>query len=358
MSGDPYYNYTSLLLPMTGANNSTTFTDASPTPKTVAAGGNAKISTEQSQWGSGSGYFDGSGDYLVVPDSDDLSFGDRDFTVECWIRLPNYPPLNENTGAYGYALVSKEASLTNREWSLMLFGTATSLTALVFQGYPNAGNTTGGIVVSCNYSFSLNTFYHIEVCRRGNLMFFFVGGGLQNPGGTLFNININNGISPLLVGRLISPLYEYDLKGNIQDLRITRGIARHTADFTPPAAALPTFQDLTCNAVLLPPLLTCAPGAVSGPAAGVLLAEPTRRYDSEDGGRIYIAGQVTMGGSPVARKVRLHTLHNGRLIREAWSDPVTGAYRFDGLKDQPYYVWSEDYQRVYDPVSHLVPNLS
>ncbi|MFZ4792412.1 MAG: hypothetical protein ACOYMW_16255, partial [Candidatus Competibacteraceae bacterium] len=59
---------------------------------------------------------------------------------------------------------------------------------------------------------------------------------------------------------------------------------------------------------------------------------------------------------PAARKVRLHTLNNGRLIREMWSDPVTGAYRFNNLKDQPYYIWSEDYARIYDPVSRLVTN--
>ena len=67
-----------------------------------------------------------------------------------------------------------------------------------------------------------------------------------------------------------------------------------------------------------------------------------------------MSGIVTLNGAPGARKVRLHILNNGRLIRETWSDSVTGAYQFTGLKDQPYYVWSEDYMRVYDPVSHLV----
>ena len=70
-----------------------------------------------------------------------------------------------------------------------------------------------------------------------------------------------------------------------------------------------------------------------------------------------VAGTVTLNGVPGARKVRLHTLNNGRLVRETWSDPTTGAYRFERLKDQSYYVWSEDHMRVYDPVSHLVENV-
>ena len=61
---DPYWNNVSLLLPMTGTNGSTTFTDYSPTPKTITANGNAQISTAQSKFGNGSGYFDGSGDFL------------------------------------------------------------------------------------------------------------------------------------------------------------------------------------------------------------------------------------------------------------------------------------------------------
>ena len=81
------------------------------------------------------------------------------------------------------------------------------------------------------------------------------------------------------------------------------------------------------------------------------------RRDIEDGGTMVVAGTVTLNGVPGARKVRLHTLNNGRLVRETWSDPITGAYRFERLKDQPYYVWSEDHMRVYDPVSHLVENV-
>ena len=81
------------------------------------------------------------------------------------------------------------------------------------------------------------------------------------------------------------------------------------------------------------------------------------RRDIEDGGTMVVAGTVTLNGVPGARKVRLHTLNNGRLIRETWSHPVTGAYRFERLRDQPYYVWSEDHVRTYDPVSHLVENV-
>ena len=134
------------------------------------------------------------------------------------------------------------------------------------------------------------------------------------------------------------------------------GIARYINEFTPPAAAFPTVLDLSCTATLEPAPLRCAPAAISGPAVARLLADAVV-WDSADGGSMVVAGTVTLNGVPGARKVRLHTLNNGRLVRESWSDPITGAYRFERLKDQPYYVWSEDHMRVYDPVSHLVENV-
>jgi hypothetical protein len=68
----------------------------------------------------------------------------------------------------------------------------------------------------------------------------------------------------------------------------------------------------------------------------------------------FVAGQVTIVGIPAARKVRLYRLNNGTLAQETWSN-AQGAYRFDDVEAGEYYVWSEDFQRQYDPVSHLVP---
>lgn len=349
MSGDPYYHATALLLPMTGANNSTTFTDASLNPKAITRSGNTKISTTQSKWGEGSGYFDGSGDYLSTPYSATLDLVNQVFSVDGWV----YPTHSANTvgrtiagsGGGNYAYNS-----TNGVHWIIQIGTSNQLSLKYWSGSAAATANLGGTI-------SANAWTHISVCKLPGMIYGGVAGAVTPVAAAM----VRPSTAPsLAVGATPgdSGSSTWAFTGYMQDFRITPGIARNTADFTPPAAALPTFQDLTCNAVLLDPLLTCAPGAVAGPPVGVLLAEPIRRYDSEDGGRIHVAGQVTMGGAPVARKVRLHTLHNGRLIREAWSDPVTGAYRFDDLKDQPYYVWSEDYQRVYDPVSHLVPNLS
>ena len=69
IAGDQYYNSCSLLLHCDGTNGSTTFTDNSPSPKTVTAYNGAAISTVQSKFGGASGLFDGTDDYVTVPDN-------------------------------------------------------------------------------------------------------------------------------------------------------------------------------------------------------------------------------------------------------------------------------------------------
>ncbi|MDP6925246.1 MAG: hypothetical protein R2568_10385 [Candidatus Scalindua sp.] len=73
---------TVLLLHMDGANNSTSFTDSSDNTHSVTAYGNAKMSTSPKKFGTASASFDGSGDYLAVPDSADLNFGSGNFTLD------------------------------------------------------------------------------------------------------------------------------------------------------------------------------------------------------------------------------------------------------------------------------------
>lgn len=109
--------------------------------------------------------------------------------------------------------------------------------------------------------------------------------------------------------------------------------------------------------------VTVAPSPVAGFGGAAVLGELRRfslAFGSNASGSPYVggysvSGTVTIGAVPAARKVRLYFLHNGQLVAETWSDPVTGAYAFGGLELAEYYIWSEDYAREYDPVSHLVP---
>ena len=79
---DEEFDKVSLLLHGDGTNGSTTIIDSSSSPKAVTAVGDAQISTAQSKFGGASIAFDGAGDWLTTPASNNFAFGIGDFTIE------------------------------------------------------------------------------------------------------------------------------------------------------------------------------------------------------------------------------------------------------------------------------------
>ena len=213
VEADPFFNNVSLLLHGDGANGSTTIVDSSPSPKTVTAVGDAQISTAQSKFGGSSIAFDGAGDQLTTPSNNAFAFGAGDFTVEAWvyeIARPTYP-------------------------TLMEIGTHLASTGIIFLTN-NGGNLAGiysGGFFAMTATGSLTAWNHYAWVRSGNFVQTFVNG----IGGTAasFTNNLSNATSITIGG--IGGVY--DLNGYIDDLRVTKGVARYTANFTPPAAPFP-----------------------------------------------------------------------------------------------------------------------
>ena len=74
---------------------------------------------------------------------------------------------------------------------------------------------------------------------------------------------------------------------------------------------------------------------------GLLPAGAATRDISDLGGNGRIAGTVKIDSSPdypVWRRVRLFDKRDNRLVREVWSDPVTGAYVFEYINPVRLYV--------------------
>jgi hypothetical protein len=251
MPGDTLYNVVSLLLHGDGADASTTFTDSGPGVLSPASvNGNVQIDTAQSKFGGASMLFDGTGDYLTYADSAVFEFGSGDFTVEAWVRFAGYPA--DNGGQFNQTIICKDVS-GGRGWALAVTGTAASLTTLSFTGFAPAATS-----VTASYAFALSTWYHVAAVRSGNLLYLFVDGVLLNPGGTAFNMTIQDVATTVRVGgNLFDGTFLYYLNGHLDDLRVTKGAGRYTADFTPPTAALPdTFEENAGDLSATLPMLT------------------------------------------------------------------------------------------------------
>jgi hypothetical protein len=223
---DPYIENVSLLLHMDGTNNSTAFVDSSTNTKVVTANGGTQIRTAQSKFGGASGYFDGSGDYLSIPHSPDFDFGSGNFTIESWIYAVSLP-------VYGPAIVSNFNFFNNPAGAGPFFINALTNGKISFYIYPVG-------TIESSSSISLNQWHHIAATRSGNNFYLFINGALVGtatssaviPANTL-NINLLVGASPYQSG----PNYWWN--GYIDELRITKGVARYTTNFTPPTQAFP-----------------------------------------------------------------------------------------------------------------------
>ena len=96
---DPYWANVSMLLHGDGVNaaQNNTFLDGSTNNFTVTRNGNTTqgsfnpftpVYPYDVATNGGSGYFNGTGDYLTVPSNVALAMGTGDFTIECWVNTP------------------------------------------------------------------------------------------------------------------------------------------------------------------------------------------------------------------------------------------------------------------------------
>ena len=215
---DPVFNNVSLLLHGNGTNGSTTITDSSPTPKTVTAVGNAQISTAQSKFGGSSIAFDGTGDYIAIAEaSDSFTFGTENFTIEFWFYPSNLTGLTVIAEWRNVAGVQAGSLTLYRDSSTLYF-------------FELSNRITG------TSALTNAVFQHIALCKGSNSTRLFVN-GIQ-VGSTY--ADTTSYLAPqsgsIYFGGLLGA---FSTAGFIDDLRITKGFARYTANFTPPTAPFP-----------------------------------------------------------------------------------------------------------------------
>jgi len=175
--------------------------------------GNTQLSTAVKKYNSASMYFDGTGDYLTTPAKDSLSFGTGDFTVEAWVYFASIAAdrgILGSSGVGGYDFVWRTSNGLNIGRINTAFDNSFAFTPVV------------------------NTWYHIAYSRSGTSLRAFVDG--TQVGTTATNSTAYNSVTAVIVGG--STTSDRLMNGYIDDLRITKGYARYTSNFTPPSALI------------------------------------------------------------------------------------------------------------------------
>ena len=187
-------------------------------PTTIV--GDTKIVASQSKW-NGSFYFDGNGDYLTIPDSEDLELGSGDFTIDCWV--------NFSTVSMTRNFISKKSGPSGPPWDNgYLFGISNGTIRFL-------GSTSGSVwdlVFQDGISISTGTWYHFAAVRSGSEFKYYIDGvqigATRTISGSLFN---NTG--EFRVGSIAG--YGEYVYGYLDEVRVSKGIARWTSNFTPPS---------------------------------------------------------------------------------------------------------------------------
>jgi len=207
---DPYWANVVLLVGNdNAADGSTTFADQSSGAHTITANGNVSYSDLLAPTGMTTSILsDGTGDFLSSASHADWAMGSGDFTWEAYVYA---------NGAYG----GDRGIISTNGINLVFYH------AVDFLKYYNGDNNIIGAAVG------LAAWHHVAVCKGSGSTKMFIDG--TQTGSTYADSgNYTQGI--LQVGAYASTS---SWKGNLCSVRMTKGIARYTADFTQPTLPLP-----------------------------------------------------------------------------------------------------------------------
>lgn len=224
---DPDFADVILLMHFTGADDSYTAIDSSSyanlmnfapaIPPTAA-----RIKTDQYQFGPSSMFGEGYG-YIINSDPNEAiwAFGSEDFTVEGWIRIPS----GNQTAIFSTIMSIPGSNVgtfigTNGSGQLDFGVGGTSYDAI----------TDGSVLTA-------DTWYYVAGVRSGNTLYLFRDGVLIGTTSTTQVLNTQDcriGSRFIDTGDYFTALY-----GNIDELRVTRGVARYTSNFAVPTAPFP-----------------------------------------------------------------------------------------------------------------------
>jgi len=208
-----------------GTDAATTATDDSSLGLTISFQSDAQLDTAQKRIGPSSLLLDGTGDACDVPNNSAYHLGAGDFTLETYVRFNN---------------ASTEAAL------MFIYTSASNQRAYGIEHYPAGGNTlffywstTGANSFNVQRPWNpvANRWYHVAICRRGNLLYMFLGGKLIEKAEPFTSTIFNSGLRGMHFGEIQSNII--NLNGWLDETRVTVGEGIYVKDFVPPQSAFP-----------------------------------------------------------------------------------------------------------------------
>lgn len=237
---DVFFGATKLLLHLDGKNSNIKFDDSSYYYESFRNGeielqGQADSDSSVKKFGPGSAKFDGIGDSLIVKvggfsnhkNEDFYFFEEEDFTIDFWVRPTAFP-------SSPISLVAQKQNSTNKFWSVDLDNNLGKIRFWAKDGGPIFD------ILSSN-SLSVNNWNHIAAVRKDNEIKLFING--NQSGNITYSGSMPNFINTdVTIGSTGNPV-DSSLKGNMDEVRISKGIARFWNDFHTSLPSNPYWAD-------------------------------------------------------------------------------------------------------------------
>jgi hypothetical protein len=163
-------------------------------------------------------FFDGTGDWLLMPAGDKFAFGTGDYTVEAWVYF---------------------TSITTTDLQIIFLSGSTGGNNFYFHidGNQISVGTSAAFISNQATSFSTATWYHVAACRYSGTLRLFVNG-------VQIGSSVSDSTNWISAGSARIGANEAGTQtvfGYINDHRVTKGLARYTTNFTPPTTAFLTL---------------------------------------------------------------------------------------------------------------------
>lgn len=224
---DPLFDNVSLLLQATGSIGETSFADSGPKGKIITNHNSVAITDTDSIFGGKSFQFNGINQLFSIPQDGDFVFAaGEDYTIEFWVKA---------TGGRSCLGIGDYVGSSGVLW---MYDFANNINASA-QFSPNSSS---GRLWIASAVVKNNVWFHYALVNDGNTRKLFYNGILQSSitntsGGPALNSNnfvyIGAGSFPAATTNSL-PNPGFHIQGFMDQIRITKGVARYTVNFTPP----------------------------------------------------------------------------------------------------------------------------
>jgi hypothetical protein len=174
--------------------------------------GNTSTSTTQTKYADTAMYFDGTGDYVQISQSELYNFGTTDFTIEMWIKP------NVSSGFGG--LFSIDAGPFP---SVLIYNSGSNNIRIYLSDSNTSFDLTHDVAIPST------EWHHLAFTRNGDIFRSFLNGSIINA--TTLSLDIKPQRAQARLGSGDSGL---PWNGYIENFQILKGVAKYTTNFTPP----------------------------------------------------------------------------------------------------------------------------